>query len=132
MLSVKKILAKLLHITEPTTLYRPLSANRTTPWTYTAPYNGMLYLAVASSTRAYCGITWNGNEIGDFCLPTMSPAGAMTIPVLCKKGDVIGVTNLTANCFLSTRTCFIRMGGVIHNLLNALQSLTLGRGWAVC
>ena len=92
---------------EPESLrYRPLNSNQTSNWTYTVPASGILYLCFLGTTRSYCGVTWNGAQIGDICMPTSTNnALAVTFPVIVKEGDTIGVTGLTANCYLSsTRT----------------------------
>lgn len=113
MLDVKKTLAKLLHITEPTTLTRPIITDQKTAWTWTAPYNGILYICVISFQRKYFGIMWNGANIGDVAVGGNNQGGsAVTIPIICKKGDTISTSALDNNCYLAaSRTCFIKLGG---------------------
>lgn len=115
-LKVKETLAKVVRaltgVQKPTTLYRPLSADQTSNWTWTAPYTGVLYITFISNTRTYCGISWNGVNIGDFCVAGNNQGmSAFVVPVLVSKGNEIFVGNLSSNCYLSgTRTCFIAYG----------------------
>lgn len=118
MLLVKKLLGKILNqlsnmkgCNEPKTLYRPLSTHQNSNWTYTVPYTGILYLCFASFERTYCGILWNGVNIGDFALAG-SDTEVITIPILVKKNDTIEVNNLSTKCWLAAnRTCLIAWGG---------------------
>lgn len=115
MLDVKKTLAKLLHITEPTTLTRPISGRQTTAWSWTAPYNGILYLSGITYQRHYFGVMWNGANIGDFAVGGNNQgSSAFTLTFILKKGDTISTSALNTNCYLEgARTCFIKLGGVL-------------------
>ena len=96
---------------EPKHVDRPLSANRTSNWEWTAPYNGTLYLVVTTQERAYVTITYNrSTPIATVAMPTTNPSAVTTIPIKVKKGDIINVNQLTTKCWLSTETSFIRGG----------------------
>ena len=134
MLDIKKILAKLLHITEPTTLTRPISGNQTSAWSWTAPYNGILYLSGISNQRNYFGVLWNGVNIGDIAIGGNNQGStAFMVPFILKKGDTISTSALSTDCYLlGTRTCFIKLGGgVVRRLPKPLQSLAF-KGVVVC
>lgn len=102
---------KLRQQNQPKSLYRPTNTSITANWSYTVPHKGMLYLAFVSIQRSYVSIKWNDAEIGDFAIPTGSAAGATVIPVAVKEGDIIRVTGLNSNCYLSSRTALISWGG---------------------
>lgn len=120
-------IAELRKQNQPTTLYRPVSADVKTTWTYTATHTGMLYLAFNSFQRTYIGVEWNNAAIGDFAIPTGSSDSAFVIPIAVKKGDTIKVNNLNANCYLSTRTALIAWGGVLLSPYFSTLSAILGK-----
>ena len=111
MLNVKKLLTltlqKLKEGPSPKILMvRPLSENQVSPWTYTVPYTGLLYLNFIANARAYCGILWNGAALGDVCVTNNGSnwyAQIVTIPVA--KGDTIVVSGLTTSCYLAATRC---------------------------
>lgn len=96
---------------KPQTLTRPLSADlKSGSFSYTAPSDGILYLCALTTARTYWGIQWNGASMGDSAQYPQSSGNASTatIPVFCKKGDVITAGVFSANCYLiASRTAFI-------------------------
>lgn len=113
MLSIKKTLQKILQslteVQKPMTLSRPLSGNQQSDWTYTAPADGILYLAFASSARTYISVIWNGQNLPDLAIvqPANTLVSVTGYPVFVKKGDVINVNSLSGKCFLTNRTAFV-------------------------
>ena len=96
---------------KPTTLQRPLSEDQKTAWSYTAPHTGLLYLGFVGTTRAYCAISWNHAYIGSVAMAQSSIALTQTTTVYVKKGDVIEVSGLSADCYLSSGlTALVAMG----------------------
>ena len=95
----------------PTTLYRPFSgADKTSSFTYTVEHTGMLYLLFIGTVRTYCGITYNGAVIGGVAMASSNDPMATTITLNVKKGDTIGVNNLTENCYVSQQSALIANG----------------------
>lgn len=112
MLKIKALLAKILQALtgagKPQTMYRPLSSNQTSNWTYTAPYNGVLYLNFVSSQRSYVSIDWNGARMPHVAITTTSPNALLPYTMLLKKGDKVQIDGLNSNCYLSaTTTSFV-------------------------
>ena len=113
MLSIKKTLQKILQslteVQKPMTLSRPLSGNQQSNWTYTAPADGILYLAFASTARTYVSVIWNNDNLPDIAI--VQPANTLTsvtsYPILMKKGDTVRVNALSEKCFLTNRTAFV-------------------------
>lgn len=115
MLVVKKLLAKIVQaltgVQKPQSMYRPLSTNQTSDWTWTAPYTGVLYLSFVSSQRVYITVRWNGAELPHIAIPPANPNALIPYTILLKKGDTVGVYGLSANCYLhGTLTAFIAYG----------------------
>lgn len=113
MLSIKKTLQKILQslteVQKPMTLSRPLSENQKRNWTYTAPADGILYLAFASSERTYISVIWNDVNLPDIAIvqPANTLVSTTSYSILMKKGDTVQVNNLSENCFLTNRTAFV-------------------------
>ena len=97
--TIKNITAEIANQT-PETIYRPISENQYSDWTYTVPYSGILYLCVNSTTRSYVTVKLNNNLIGVTALGNYNPSQSVTLPVIVTKGDTVTVINLTADCFL--------------------------------
>ena len=75
------------------------------------PHTGTLYLGFVGTTRAYCTINWNGAIIGSVAMANSSIALTQTTTVYVKKDDVIRVTGLSDDCYLSSGlTALIAMG----------------------
>lgn len=92
----------------PTTLYRPISADQKSNWTYNVPHTGTLYLFVQGTVRAYVSINWNNSLIASVTMPNNSIALIQTVTVNVKKGDKISVNGLNSECFLaSAGTCLL-------------------------
>lgn len=92
----------------PTTLTRPLQADRTTDWTFTAPYNGILYVMVRSQGRKYVGCTWNTEPIGG--LASDGSNDMLNFQVICKSGDTVQITPLdNTHYIVAGATAFISL-----------------------
>lgn len=89
----------------PKSISYPLSADQKSPWTFTAPSIGMLNLMLRSNSRTYIAVYWNGNNIIGFALSGTQEN--VTQQVMCNKGDVVEVANLSTNTYLLTGTSFI-------------------------
>lgn len=93
---------------KPTTLYRPLSADQKSNWSYSVPHTGTLYLYFTGTVRTYCPIFWNSSIIGSVSMPSSSVPLIQTVTINVKKGDTIVVNALNNDCYLSgTGTCLI-------------------------
>lgn len=93
---------------KPTNMYRPLTANQTSNFEYTAPHDGTIYLVFVSTVRSYCSILWNDANVGGVALPDYASPCAQTATVAMKKGDRVGVAGLNTNCYLlASQTAFI-------------------------
>jgi hypothetical protein len=93
---------------KPTNLFRPLTANQTSDFKYTAPHDGTIYLVFVSTTRSYCSILWNDANVGGVALPDNTAPCAQTATVAMKKGDRVRVAGLNTNCYLlASQTAFI-------------------------
>lgn len=99
----------------PSTLYRPLSENQTSPWTYTSPHDGVLYLTFVGTVRSYIGIQWNGAYICGVAMPATSGIPiAQTVTIFVRKNDVINVPGLSSTCYLiASQTTLIARGADI-------------------
>ena len=97
----------------PGTLIRPLSANATSTWTYTAPSTGMFYATIAcSGPRRFIQVSRNGSKIAGYALPTASNTVYMNaMSFYLKKGDTLQFADLDSTTFLhSGLTAFVPMG----------------------
>lgn len=92
----------------PTTLTRPLQADQTTDWTFTAPYSGILYAMVRSQGRKYIGCLWNTNAIGG--LASDGSNDMLNFQVICKSGDTVKLEGLdTTHYVVAAATAFISL-----------------------
>ena len=97
-------------VQKPTTMYRPLSADQKSDWTWIAPYTGVLYLSFVSITRTYVWVEWNDEMLPHIALSTASPSPNVLTPytILVKKGDRVGIYGLSNDCYLNGRlTAFV-------------------------
>lgn len=99
----------------PSTLYRPLSENQTSPWTYISPHDGVLYLTFVGTARSYIGIQWNGAYLCGVAMPDTSGSPlAQTVTIFVRKNDEIYVPGLSSTCYLiASQTTLIARGADI-------------------
>lgn len=91
---------------KPKTLIRPLSAEQTTDWTFTAPSDGILYAMVRSQGRKYIGCFWNGEAIGG--LASDGHNDMLNFQVFCKCGDMVSIEGIdSTHTIINTTTAFI-------------------------
>ena len=76
----------------------PLSADRTSNWSFTAPSFGFLYAGMRSTSRNYIGIKVNGTAIIGYASSDSADNVAYAVP--CNAGDVVDFEGLTTNTFL--------------------------------
>ena len=107
--TIKNTTAEIANQT-PETIYRPISENQYSSWTYTVPYSGILYLCFAGMNRKWSTIKIDNIPIASIAV-TPSTAGApngMTIPIFVTKGQTVFVDGLEDQWYLlASVTCLI-------------------------
>lgn len=90
----------LIALNVPTYVYRPISGNQTSNWTYTVEQSGILMLTFSFNERSYIPITVNNAAVATIAMTGGAYAEITTISIPVVKGQVVAVTNLTGTSYI--------------------------------